>query len=187
MKTITGRGVSALLHPRPAYLVTSSDGSGATDASTLAWVTPLSHTPPLVGISVKPTSRTCQLVESGGEFVVNVVDASMRAAAIACGNTSGFAANKIEAEGLSVDPSKYVAPPRLTDAVGWLECRVRERVEVGDHVLFIAEVLIAEARGAAFDGGWDANAIPILQCISHDRFGYCFESVPEPRTEASEE
>jgi flavin reductase (DIM6/NTAB) family NADH-FMN oxidoreductase RutF len=187
MKTITGRGVSALLHPRPAYLVTSSDGSGATDASTLAWVTPLSHTPPLVGISVKPTSRTCQLVDSGGEFVVNVVDASMRAAAVTCGNTSGFKADKIELADLSIEPSKHVVPPRLSDAVGWLECRVRERVEVGDHVLFIGEVLIAEARGAAFEDGWDANAIPILQCISHDRFGYCFESAPAPRTEGSEE
>lgn len=173
-----------MLHPRPAYLITTCDESGAVDASTIAWVTPLSHNPPVLGISVKPSSRTCQLIEASGEFVVNVADASLRAAAVLCGNTSGFAADKIELADLSLDPSKAVAPPRIAQAVGWLECRTRERVEAGDHVLFVADILLAEVRAGAFDDAWDANAVPILQCISHDRFGYCFESRPSAHREA---
>ncbi|MGV8084276.1 MAG: flavin reductase family protein [Coriobacteriia bacterium] len=183
-KIVTGRGVSAMLHPRPAYLVTTCDESGAADASTIAWVTPLSHAPSLIGISVKPSSRTCALIESGGEFVVNVADASLRAAAVTCGNISGFNADKIELAGLPVEPSKEVAPPRLSAALGWMECKVLERIEAGDHVLFVAEVLLAEVRAAAFEDGWDANSVPILQCISHDRFGYCFESRPAITKEA---
>jgi flavin reductase (DIM6/NTAB) family NADH-FMN oxidoreductase RutF len=36
--------------------------------------------------------------------------------------------------------------PVLGEAIGWLECQVRNQVEVGDHILFIGEVIAGELR-----------------------------------------
>jgi flavin reductase (DIM6/NTAB) family NADH-FMN oxidoreductase RutF len=176
---ITGRGVATLLHPRPVYLVTTCDEDGRVDVSTVAWVTPLSHTPPLVGLSVRPSSRTCALIDGNGQFVVNVVDSSMLSAIKTCGNVSGFAADKIALAGLEAGEASVIAPPKLSGALAWLECDVTKRVDVGDHVLFIASVLWAQAKEGVFDGGWNQDSASVLQCFAHDEFGECAGLVSE--------
>jgi len=55
---IVGRDIAALLHPRPVFLITTCDEEHRANASAVAWGTLLSHTPPLVGLSVRPKSRT---------------------------------------------------------------------------------------------------------------------------------
>ena len=72
-KTITGREIAALLNPRLAVLVTCCDLAGEPNVFTVAWQTPLSHRPPLVGISVGCTRYSHRLISDTGEFVVNIV------------------------------------------------------------------------------------------------------------------
>ena len=177
---VEGRGIAALMHPRPVYLITTSDPDGVTNVASVAWVTPLSHTPPLVGLSVRPASRTATLTAGSGEFVVNVVDVSMSPAVRYCGSAANSGTDKADALGLELVRAEQVAPPRLGAAFGWLECRVEQCIEAGDHVLFIARVLVAHAR-EGFDGAWDPESAPVLQCFAHDRFGRLIETDARPQ------
>lgn len=177
---VEGRGIAALLHPRPVYLISACGPDGITNVATVAWVTPLSHTPPLVGLSVRPSSRTGTLIAESGEFVVNVVDTSMCSAVRYCGNAANSGTDKAAALGLELVRAEEVAPPRLGAALGWLECRVERRIEVGDHALFVARVLVACAR-EGFDDAWDPESAPVLQCLAHDRFGRLTETDTQPQ------
>lgn len=177
---VESRGIAALLHPRPVYLVTTCGPDGITNVATVAWVTPLSHTPPLVGLSVRPASRTGALIAESGEFVVNVVDTSMHAAVRYCGSAVNSGTDKADALGLELIAAEQVAPSWLDGALAWLECSVEQRVEAGDHVLFVARVLVARAR-ADFDGEWDPERAPVLQCFAHDRFGRLTETEAQPQ------
>ncbi len=169
-EAVEGRGIAALLHPRPVYLVTSRGEDGSDNAASVAWVTPLSHRPPLVGLSVRPSSHTHALIGQTGHFVVNIVDTSMVDAVRACGNASGSTTDKIADAGLRLLPAEKIDCGRIQEALGWLECCVETRIDAGDHVLFIAAV-VAASGAEGFTDGWDPSTQRVLQCAAHDRFG----------------
>lgn len=47
------------------------------------------------------------------------------------------------------EPGPVTGAPLLTDLPAWLEARVTDRVERGDHTVFVAEVVGAGVRDAA--------------------------------------
>jgi len=168
-RTITGRRVAALMHPRPVYLVTTCDARGAVaNVSTISWITPLSHEPPLLGLSVRPKSRTHALIAETGQFVVNLVGESLRHAIQVCGNTSGWLDDKIRTCGLEIERGHRVDAPRLLAASAWLECLVVDHHGAGDHTLFIASVLEAGVAGHSTHAHSPED---VLLCADHDRFG----------------
>jgi flavin reductase (DIM6/NTAB) family NADH-FMN oxidoreductase RutF len=168
---VTGREIAALLHPRPVVLVTTCNAEGHPNVISVAWCTPLSHQPPLVGVSIGLGSYSHQLIVENGEFVINVVDSSMQKAVEICGNISGRNCDKLELAGLQTCPAKFIRPPRLTGALACLECQVERYLPVGDHTFFLAKVLIAEAQVGDFTAGWDPSWAQVLLCMQRDRFG----------------
>jgi flavin reductase (DIM6/NTAB) family NADH-FMN oxidoreductase RutF len=170
-KTITGREVAAMLHPRPAVLVTCCDNHGAPNILTIAWHTPLSHDPPLVGISVASTRYSHGLISQTGELVINIVDHSFVAAVQICGQYTGELDRKAELAGLVLKSAKKVKPPIIAGALGYLECCVEQEVDAGDHTLFIARVLQAEALETAFSNQWLSPQGDILLCLQRDQYG----------------
>jgi len=170
-RTVSGREIAALLHPRPVYLVTTCDAAGRSNVSTIAWITPLSHEPHLVGMCLKPDSRTRAFIAETGEFVINVVGAHSRLEVERCGNVSGWRTDKLAEGGLRIVPARCVRPPRLRDALAWLECDVVEHSQVGDHILFVARVLTADAGDRSPGESHLAYEASVLQCSAHDRFG----------------
>ncbi len=170
-REITGREIAALLHPRPVVLITTCDAAGRPNAISVAWCTPLSHQPPLVGVSIGLDSYSHQLIVENGEFVINVVDRSLQKAIEICGNSSGRSTDKLGLAGLETRPGKFVRPPRLAGALACLECRVEKTVPAGDHTFFLAKVLTAEAQAERFDGSWDRDFGQVLLCLQRDRFG----------------
>ncbi len=170
-REITGREIAALLHPRPVVLVATCDADGRPNVISVAWCTPLSHQPPLVGVSIGLGSYSHQSIIETGEFVINVVDRSLQKAVEICGNCSGRSTDKISLAGLETWPAKFVRPPLLAGALAFLECRVENYVPAGDHTFFLAKVLVAEAQVERFDGSWDQDFGQVLLCLQRDRFG----------------
>ncbi|MBN1538346.1 MAG: flavin reductase family protein [Anaerolineales bacterium] len=170
-KTITGRDFAALLHPRPAILVTCCDTSGVSNILTIAWHTPLSYDPPLVGISVGVTRYSHSLISQVGEFVINIVDVSMIDALKTCGQYTGELDDKASLANLSLIPAKKVRPPLIAGANGYLECLVEQEVDAGDHTFFIAKVLLAQAAETAFSNMWVSPQGNIPLCLQRDQYG----------------
>ena len=75
-KTIWPGGTQ--LAPVPVVLVGCGDGENFKyNCLTVAWAGTLSSNPPMVGIGVRPERYSRGLIESSGEFTVNMPTAAM--------------------------------------------------------------------------------------------------------------
>lgn len=171
MKMIRGQQVAALLHPRPAVLVTCCDEHGVPNVLTIAWHTPLSHDPPLLGISVAVRRYSHDLILKNGEFVLNVVHQEFQPAVELCGNQSGRDLEKFAAAGLALQPAVHVRPPLIAGALAHLECVLENHIQAGDHTLFIGRVVCAQAQPSAFQECWMAGPGDVLLCVQRDQYG----------------
>lgn len=118
---------------------------------TASWVTQLSMDPVLIGVGVDKTALTHRLIEAGGSFTVNLwssddtkVFVKFSKPAVREGDTLNGRPVRIGATGA----------PIFTEAIAWMECKVRSAVDVGTHTLFVGELVDAgitdeDARPAA--------------------------------------
>lgn len=174
-----GRSVAAMMNPRPLVLVTSADAEGKANVLTVAWTMSVSHQPPVIAISVAPQRYSHRLIVASGEFVVNIVGQEFVAAVRICGTKSGARVDKFAAAGLTQEPSKMVRAPRVAGALGYLECKLRQQIAVGDHTLFLGDVVCAEAREDAFADIWKIGVGDVLLCRQRDEYGRCVASATE--------
>ncbi len=170
-KLIENRQIAALLNPRPAVLVTCCNRSLVPNVITVAWHTPLSHDPPLLGISIDLRRYSNELIRFQQEFVINVVSKEFQSAIECCGSKSGRDADKFTAAGIDIQPANYVRPPVIVGALAYLECNVVDELQTGDHTFFIGKVVYAEAQVDCFLDGWEQPEGQVLLCIQRDRFG----------------
>ncbi|HVF14742.1 MAG TPA: flavin reductase family protein, partial [Acidimicrobiales bacterium] len=107
---------------------------------TLNWATQVSFDPKLIAVSVEKEALTHELLVEGGVFALNLVDREDRAVVrkftkpvevdLEASTLNGFAFH----DGLS-------GAPVLDQAVGYVDCVVRQQVAVGNHTLFLGEVV----------------------------------------------
>ncbi|MBN2030925.1 flavin reductase family protein [bacterium] len=160
-------------------LVTSQIEEGVPNIMAVAWNMPLSLIPPLVGISIAKSHFSHQLILQRGEFVLNVPSPSIVSKVMVCGKISGREENKFEKAKLTPVASEKVLPPLIQECIGHLECRVEQKIEVGDHTLFIGNVLKAWAEESLFDGVWqvDREGAEGLHHLGGDYFAISREKI----------
>ena len=133
--------------PYGMFVMTAVGSEGTAVGSTLTWISQCSFQPPLVMIAIQKTSQIHGAVVASGALAVNVLGEGQEDVAKAF-----FKAPAGEA-GLFGDYRYERGPgtgsPLLTDAPAWLEARVTDKVERGDHTVFVAEVVAAGVRDAA--------------------------------------
>ena len=142
-----------LINHGPAVLVTSHSG-GKQGVMTAAWQTPVSHHPPLVAISIAPERYTHHLIEESREFVINVPAQDLLQKVHGCGTVSGRKVNKFGRFGLTPIAGATVQAPLIEECIGHLECTLVASHTVGDHTLFVGEVLSASVEADLFDDFW---------------------------------
>lgn len=125
-------------------LVTCGEGKEA-NIITVGMYMPISNRPPLVCIGIAPQRYSHQLIEKTGEFVVNSPSISIENEMHFCGVQSGRHVNKWKETGLTPIPSLKIKTPRIEECFGHLECKVVESHVMGDHTLFVGEVVEATA------------------------------------------
>jgi flavin reductase (DIM6/NTAB) family NADH-FMN oxidoreductase RutF len=127
--------------PSGLYVVGSRDGKRR-NGMTLNWTTQLSFDPKLLGISVEKEAFTHELIAAGGVFSLCIVDREDRA--IVRKFTKPVDVD-LAAQTLNGFPYRdgVTGAPILTQAVAYVECEVRQSVDVGGHTLFIGEVVDA--------------------------------------------
>jgi len=172
-----------LLHPYSTCMVTCCNPKAETNIIAIAWLIPLSAEPPLVGMSIRPTRHSYQFICEIGEFVVNVAPYELAEQALICGRRSGRDLDKFAATGLTAGKAKQVQPPIIEECSAFIECRVVDNIEAGDHHLIIGEVLAAYAKAKALEeGGLRAlDRAPPLLHIGGNRFTSTRNEVVEPR------
>src|SRR5215217_4045118 len=114
--------------PSGLYVLGSRAGERR-NGMTINWVTQLSFEPKLVGVSVEREAFTHELVTDGGVFSVNLVAQEDRAIV------------RKFTKPVDVDLDGATGAPVLDLAVAFLDCEVRQTVDLGGHSLFLGEVV----------------------------------------------
>ena len=135
----TKKKPSTYLYPVPVVMVTC--GIEKPNIITLAWVGTVSSDPPMVGIAVRKERHSHRLIEESGEFVVNIPGDELLEATDHCGQVSGRDTDKFAATGLTPEPASEVKAPLIAECHVNMECKVREKLELGAHDLFLGEVV----------------------------------------------
>jgi len=142
-----------LINPGSVVLVTSQY-EGLFNVMAAAWTTPISHAPPLVGVSISPDRLTHSLIEKGGEFVLNVPGVSLAEQVKFCGTHSGRDIDKFKEAKLTPADAELVSVPLVGECLGHLECKVEGSYSLGDHTLFVGRVVAVHARTGTFSETW---------------------------------
>ncbi len=126
------------LLPVGVTVVTVADGRDDVGATVSAFGS-VSADPPVVSVSVDASGYMAEVIEEVGAFAVNVLGGGQRAVA------GRFSAEGRPSARLLVTDQPHHRGERtraivLDEALAALECSVRQRVLVGDHVVFFADV-----------------------------------------------
>lgn len=130
-------------------VLTTCKGEGSnhlSSAMVASWVSQASFSPPGFTVAVAKDRAVEALLHIGDRFALNV---------LAAGRETGpmkqflqpFAPGADRFDGLALEESP-AGQPILPEALAWLEARVEQRMECGDHWLLYAQV----SHGGVFDG-----------------------------------
>ena len=146
------RRPSTFLLPVPAALITVAAPKGPGNIVTLAWVGTVCSAPPMLGIAVRPSRYSYELLRQKNEFVVNVPRADQVELVDLCGTVSGRDRDKFALTGFHPMPAANVSAPLIEECPVNLECLTRHRLSLGAHDLFIGEIVAAHFNEDVVDG-----------------------------------
>jgi flavin reductase (DIM6/NTAB) family NADH-FMN oxidoreductase RutF len=138
--------------PSGLYVVTSRAGDRR-NGMTANWTTQVSFRPKLLAVSVEQSAYTHQLISEGSVFTINVIAREDRTLV-----RKFTKPVDVDPEARTLNGVPYhdgaTGPPILDQAFAYLECELRDNFGVGDHTLFIGEVV-----GAGFQADEDAGVL----------------------------
>ncbi|MFH1621864.1 MAG: flavin reductase family protein [Candidatus Omnitrophota bacterium] len=151
-----------LINPGEVILVSSYYKDKA-NIITLAWHMPISKDPALVGIAIAKSHLSFELIKKSEEFIINIPDVDLLKQTIACGSISGDKVDKFKKSGLTQEKAdKLIKTPRIKECMGHLECYLRDLKDIGDHGLFIGEIIGASAQDGLFDNKWQVDKTKLI-------------------------
>lgn len=139
------------------YVMTSETGEGETAAATVSWVTQTSFDPPLIAIGVKVNTGINATVRKSGSFALNIISKDQSNIAYAFFKPSKKEDGKINGESYSTG---VTGSPLLDNSPAYIECNLAEVIDIGDHSIFVGEVINAEVKNIP-DGRPDSNTLTL--------------------------
>ena len=131
--------------PYGVYVLTTEGKDGSVAAATVSWVTQASFKPPLLALGVKADSGAHTLIKESRVFALNMLEKGQKEIA-----TAFF--KHVERDGDTVGGQAFEkgpgGAPLLLNARAWVECKLVDTVEGGDHSVFVGEVTEAGVRKA---------------------------------------
>ncbi len=129
------------LYPRLTVIVTSGSINEPCGL-TIAWSTPLSMDPPLIGVLITKKRFSHSIITKTKSFVVNIPHIELKEGTHHIGQISGRdEPDKLHMAGFTLEKSARVTAPRLKECKINIECKLVDIVLTGDHDLFIGEVV----------------------------------------------
>jgi flavin reductase (DIM6/NTAB) family NADH-FMN oxidoreductase RutF len=153
---------SRLINPGEVILVTTSY-KDKSNIITLAWHMPISREPLLLGIAIAKSHLSYELIKKAEEFIINIPTLGLLKQVVLCGKVSGDKVDKFKESSLTAEKaSRLVKIPQIKECVGHIECYLRDIKDVGDHGLFIGEVIYASAEEGLFDEAWQIDKTKLI-------------------------
>ncbi|MBI1389180.1 MAG: hypothetical protein GC154_12105 [bacterium] len=138
-------------HP---VLLLSSRRKRSNTLAPVTWYMPLGMDPPMLSISLKPSSQSYHYIRESGDFILGVPGEGMIKAVHFCGIHSGRDIDKLLHLNLSAMRAKTVSPLMVMECMGQIECRVRDIYVDGPRPVITAEVMWVGAYERYYEDGW---------------------------------
>jgi flavin reductase (DIM6/NTAB) family NADH-FMN oxidoreductase RutF len=123
--------------PYGLYVLTAEGKDGKVAAATVNWVTQTAFQPPLVVVGVKADSGAHAIIKDSKTFALNILGKDQKGQAFTFFKS-------LEREGNSIGGEPFrkgsLGAPIFENAPGFVECRLVDTIEKGDHSIFVGEV-----------------------------------------------
>ncbi|WPP53111.1 flavin reductase family protein [Catalinimonas niigatensis] len=129
-------------------------------AGTVSWVSQASFDPPLVTVAVNKESDLHETIGKSRVFAVNIVGKEGGDMLSSFAKDSLVEGNKINGFSFSEGDT---GSPILEDVPAYFECELREEVTIGDHSIFVGEVVGGATR--------DEDAVPLTEWEADLHYG----------------
>ena len=136
------------IFPQGVVVVTAAHPQGGLRGVTVSSFMSVSLEPPLVVVCIMRKAQAHGAIETSGAFAVNILAEDQGPL------SEHFAIPNLSSEEQFAKVAYQERPgraPLLEGCLGYLDCRVVDRIEQADHTLFVGEVQAGEAlkKGAA--------------------------------------
>ena len=122
-----------------------------------------------MGVAIRPATYSNGLIRRTGEFVINLTTTGLLEKVDRCGGVSGRDGyDKFSEIGLTPVKATFVRPPLIAECPVNIECRVASIQTVGDHDLFLGNVVAVHADEELLDahGVLDFQKLDLLVYIT---------------------
>jgi flavin reductase (DIM6/NTAB) family NADH-FMN oxidoreductase RutF len=111
----------------------------------------------MLGVCLSKKGLSGSLIESTGEFSLNIVGEELKEAALMCGRSSGRTVDKAAEYSIPLEKADMIATKLVSGSKVAFECKLVSQTRAGDHVFYIAEILAIHGTPEvkqlfAFDG-----------------------------------
>ena len=115
----------------------------------------VSDNPPLIVVACSPSGFTCRLAQKAGSFSLCILDRGRADAISRLATVSGAKVkDKLADAGLKYTEGTKLRVPILDESKASLECALKSKKRLGDHLLLVGRVMAAHAAGS-FNDFWD--------------------------------
>jgi flavin reductase (DIM6/NTAB) family NADH-FMN oxidoreductase RutF len=104
-----------------------------------SWVSQVSYDPLLLMVAIHPNRYTHDLINKNGFFALNVISKDQK------DYVKRFKGPDPELKFSSINwKTGVTGVPVLSECIGYMECKVKDTYDPGNHTLFVGEVVSAE-------------------------------------------
>ncbi len=156
-----------------ATVLVTSNYREKSNVLAIAWQSPLSYNPPLFGICVNKGHWSKELIEKGKEFTINIPSKKIIDRVHYCGSISGKnVSDKFKQAGLKKTKGIFVKSPIIKECFGHIECKVKDKFAIGDHILFVGRPLLCLVDDELFNKYLNIEEIKTLHHLGGNRYTY---------------
>jgi len=136
--------------PNALALIGSASGE-EWNGMTASWITQLSMEPVIIGVGVDNKAVTHRLIQEGGSFSVNFWDSNDTKPFVKFSKPAERDGNTLNGRPVT---TATTGAPIFEEAIAWMDCEVKQAINLGTHTLFLGELVDAaindnDARAAA--------------------------------------
>ncbi len=139
MGKITWKGTT-LLSPLPVIMATVGNMEKS-NIITIAWTGIVNSQPPMTYISVRKERHSHHMIEENMQFAINLVSEDLVSETDSIGVKSGAKIDKFKEYNLTKVKGSVIETPLIKECPVALECKVTQKIELGSHDMFLAEIV----------------------------------------------
>lgn len=156
------RVLTSVVVPRPIAWVSTRSAAGVDNLAPHSFFTVACVSPPMVQFTSVGRKDSLRNVLETGEFVVSLATESLFEHINATGTNFPAELSEFSEVGLTPEPSRTVAPPRVAESPVALECRLERALELGDSTVVIGRVLHAAVDPAVVETDARGTSLPAI-------------------------